>query len=489
MKKSVLFLTAAMILSTAGWADYYLLWNGQDVDNVTADVLSVHNVEIWSDDGIVHDVNDAFWTGQKVVHARGFSNGGNCDWSDSQAYPAAGSGATTTELSPPNQWALACFPKTGTSPGKWFSGDLLLTETGEISLELGYYEAGPPNIWHVQDTIIIQVQEGGQQAPDGLIAQWEGDFADIQDGNKVAALYDQSGNGADMRDRRWYDNDANDFRPVIVPDALNGHDVVQFDGGQFLQYSKTDGSGETDWTDAQNYTWFIVANDLWPDSWPAGTTKENVFSVCYDDVSSAAGDQPGYLLAWGSYITYGLWNDTDHWTRTFASAVDDLGFADERVQRWGVDPAPGQSGWRVITGVWDADDENSVLMEGEIDMYSDYNKGSDQPPYYYDAPSTDYLSGWVGAYLGASSHYALTTAPRFYNGQIAEVRIYRNSLNTTQILTEVKNLRCKYGLENCEPDPCADMDDLRILAENWLNQYDFVDFADLAQIWSGGICE
>lgn len=350
-------------------------------------------------------------------------------------------------------WALGSTP-VPVQTGIWWQCTFTANAAGAVKLGLGTYNPGY-TVWTEFDKIDVTILPATPPSQTQLIAQWDGDHVAVINGNQVTNLWDQTVNGYHM-DQGW--EEPNNYRPLLVTNALNGHDVLDFNGGQFMEYNPVDPC-DPKWTDAGNYTWFILLKRDYFN--PTTPYTEDIFASMYQDTDpNTAGDQYG---GWGNRVydsMYGGQESRQVYSHVPSCNGKNGGFAEEYSQIWGA----ATPEWTVITGVWD--DPNVVTVNHDVDGYSNYARDltwfADQ-----DNFSTNKLSTHLGCFLGMKWKYLAGGAYDYYfNGQIAEVRVYRGAMTPAQVADEVQAIRVKYGLES-NPD-CTDMTHLTALVENWL---------------------
>lgn len=471
-------------------ASYYILINGQDLTEAVVYVGQTAVVSFGSTD-TTPPGPDYYWGAGSMQANDSFS--GKCDWTGNTVLPAAGPGVSTYHFAPPYEGGLQLTAPHPSQSGIWFTGTYLAKSVGEVTLQLGWYN--PSVAWVVKDTVVIHQRAPQDPNQVSLLAQWEGDSAGLADNDKVTFLYDRSDNGYHMYQGEWQNpSRENDYRPVMVPQSLNGHAVVQFDGGQYLECQNLTNANDPQWNLAGACTWFVVLNQFYPDPWPANESQ-SILSVCYGDIDP---DQSGSQT--DNYGTWGVRSlaqaaGGDRWMRTGVMAARPGNWQSgndyaEEITDAIHNPVRTQSGWRVVWGVWD-NTLAPVTVEGQLDGGSDDQKGSPGPQ--GDSGTTMDVSQFIGAYLGARSTEAVSMGvPRFFRGQIAEVRIYNQALYPDRRQQIVSELRGKYGLEL----HCGDSVNLRALTSEWLSpeplqadfhadqQVNLLDFAALASVWN-----
>lgn len=490
MKRALMIALLLCIAVSQANASYYLLWNGQDLDEVWINPGETATITVCSTD-LTPPGPDAYW-GAGAFQLACWDP--NVNLFNPQILPAAGT-AYAYAYGAPYEGAIQYWPlTTATTPGAWVTADFTCyASTADVLVDMFWYEPGTLKN-KLQDRIAVHQRP----EPDLLMVQWEGDYVTVVDNNRISFVYDRSNNGYHLHNGQWQNPSCPiDYRPTLVAGALNGHSAIQFDGGQFLEYSNLIDQNDSDWNLAGRCTWFAVVNQFYPSSWPTVENSEwqYILSDCYGEIDPLQeGDQSDYYGTWGirSKATV-LLDDTRSFSTSVMAAKPDNGLSGDSYAEEVIDvcnPSGFQSGWRIISGVWD-NGPNTVTIDGQIDGRNDYQKGTQGS--LGDTGSTTKITNLIGTYLGARSYAAVSGGkPGYFQGQIAEVRIYRGAMDPNQINQEIHTLRSKYGLEIS----CSDMVTLKQLANDWLRAptsntdfepdgiINFPDFAGLASVWN-----
>lgn len=498
MRNLILLLAVMCGLQGLVFGSYYILWNDQDVATATIQVGQTAKVSIGSTDTTAP--TDHWWGYALALRDLNFKNL-NVWVAPQTIYKArAGASANIYPAAPPYEEQFTLYGLSApVSAGVWCDNTFSAIGDGTITLAIIRFTTASDYV--TEDTLQLTITPA--VVPDEplppLVAQWEGDSAVVEDVNKVTELTDLSGNGYAMHEGFWYDaNIVADYRPTLVSSALNGHDVVKFDGTKFMHYYNPDEPNDPNWINAQGYTWFVVYRaDLPADVQPYD--ERAVFMTGYDDIDST-GAVKWQADGWGMKAHVNFWQLDNYYYEDMVAAKPDGSLAGERVTLgypW-VDGAtePVDSGWRVAVGMWTpATGVNHKTLDGEVDGYLNFGKGAALDwGGSGDTGTTAYLSGHNGTHLGVNSAWLISGSyAKFLTGEVAEVRVYKGGMNLKNRKLVTQHLRMKYGL-----DICADQRDLDALVADWLkdsglSMVDFtldgkVNLLDLAQIalrWIG----
>lgn len=470
-------------------ASYYILINGQNLTEFTLHAGQTAVISFGSTD--TTPPGPDYWWGNGSMQVNDHFLG-TCDWIDSTVLPAAGTRASVYHFDVPYEESLQLTAPAPAAAGIWFTATYLAKAEGDSELQLGWYD--PNQAWVKAVSVVIH-QLPPPLSDGALLAQWESDYAGTLEDNKVMFVPDRSANGFHLYNGMGQiPSNTSDYRPTLVRDAINGHAVMQFDGRHYLESSDGIDSANVRWNVAGRVSWFVVMNQFYPAVWPSNQ-QQYVLSACYSDIDPVqAGLQTDIYGTWGVRSRFGF-SGTERAADISVMAARPGNWQSgndyaEEITKSAINPAAMQSGWHVITGVWD-NSPHPVTVDGQIDGFSLYQKGI--PSESNDFGTTPEIDGLIGLFLGVRSRAAvLQDTGDFFRGQIAEVRIYNGALDPQRIESEIRDLRCKYGMEVC----CSDEITMLSLAEEWLSQMplemdfsddqrvDFQDFALIAEEWN-----
>lgn len=136
-------------------ASYYMLINGQDVTTANAVVGETLTVSFGST--TTTPPGPDYWWGPGGMQVNSFD--GLSDWNGSTVLAAAGLGAYTNEFGVPYLGSMGMVVPSPAASGIWFTGQLLLTNTGDMTLTLGYHLTS--TTWITYDSVTIHVANGG----------------------------------------------------------------------------------------------------------------------------------------------------------------------------------------------------------------------------------------------------------------------------------------------------------------------------------------
>jgi len=264
-----------------------------------------------------------------------------------------------------------------------------------------------------------------------LIAQFDGSQITTTNGNQVVEWSNQAGfeNAKGLGDSSTF--------PVATPTVMpNGttRTVIDFDGAND---HLTMGS-DTNNYDGNTFTWIIVYKN--------GDTNQNGKALLANTYQYTYGDSvtSGNNPVWQTFANSGnnIYVATRSSTGGFKGKSSGTGTSDE---------------WHIMTGKWDgAGSRLYAYLDG---TYLGYASGANAAP-------TDHVRTRIGSNSNG-------TAGSFFNGKIAEIRIYNEVLDDTAREAVEDDLMNKYLV--IDPDMVALYDGTSIvesggLVESWNNQ-------------------
>jgi len=309
----------------------------------------------------------------------------------------------------------------------------------------------------------------------------------VLDGGFVVQMNDLSAGGSNDA----VQTDPN-YKPVLVPGAVNGYPAVDFYGeGTTLDPAKTlvIPANEADFA-GDNFTWFIVYKIEDPDEY------SGIMWSTYDMTDDL--NQP-----WGDIAKFRTWG-TLHGSNEVQSNVRNI-TEDWRGQSAGV--GKGLAGWNLAIGRW----KDTTGSDGQIEQFMNpFTEGNPTLADALGAPnagSSDVvdpqpaLHDHKGTVIGGTFNNSWTTPYSFqyqFGGQIAEIIIYNTALADADISSVSQYLKAKYdygeevwvpggyyveplndctGIYAAGAQPVSDLDqdckvdmlDFAILADNWLD--------------------
>ena len=295
----------------------------------------------------------------------------------------------------------------------------------------------------------------------GLVGQFDGSDVVLDVNGFVTQWNDQSGhnNNAVNLDPNSYPRE-----PYLVTDALAGHNVLDMarvindvDDGYYNILAIP--SNSTDF-DSTNFTWFIVYK-------PSDTATRVVLSSRYTSHD--------YDRMWGTY----------HDTRIISNARTSDGASVAELGSVG----EGMSGWNLMAAVWDSTGVVTIDDEyDDIDQYINGVKCSGGQTLLTAQSITGHVATSIGGAFGVDENNNIDSFSQFFDGQIAEILIYNQSLTASEIEQVGSYLANKYALDTAYPATnCAtlwakggglsyDLDqdcqigvgDMKMMAQSWL---------------------
>lgn len=237
-----------------------------------------------------------------------------------------------------------------------------------------------------------------------LIAHFDGTSMNLTNGNKVARWLNQTGNGD-----AW--TVTSEARPLAVQLQNAGGDtytVLDFDGvGNHLTMS-----GDTNNYDGNTFTWIIAYKN--------GDTNQNgkallasTYDYTYTDgaTTNTAGNNP----VWQTFANSG----NTMWASTRSSSGGFIGKG----------TVPSDNGWHVISGKWAGPGSRFYAYLDKV--YLGYKNSANANPF-----------GHRRTRIGSASS---GTAGQFFKGQIAEVLIYKETVEDPERLAIEDELLAKYS--------------------------------------------
>lgn len=231
-----------------------------------------------------------------------------------------------------------------------------------------------------------------------LVAHYDGTQITTINGNEVARWNNQ-GIGGDA-----YDWGGDGTRPAAIPVVMpNGttHTVVDFDG---VDDHLTIGSDSGNY-DTNAFTWIILYK---PD---VDQNSKNLLMNAYTETSP--GETSNANAVWGTFMNSGY--------NTYALGRTSTGGFK------GVSTGATDSDWHIMSAKWDG---SSRLYAWLDTNYLGQASSVDADP-----------SGHLRTRIGSNANGA---ADQFFNGQIAEIRIYNRALSDAERLADETELLDKY---------------------------------------------
>ena len=210
----------------------------------------------------------------------------------------------------------------------------------------------------------------------------------------------------------------NAAQPTLVSNALNGHPVLEFDGTSDYFFNLTDSAWEWNWdatsnaVDAARWTVFCVCK---PD---VNTGNRFLLRSAYSDVAEGAS-------TYENLATWGVWMDDDDYS-VHGRQVNGISWVDARWLNT-VD-----FNWHIVGGVIQNTNNPSITLLRDGDV-----KGTT------DVDTTRQMNGHIRSRIGASTTYP--TANEFFDGQIAEVLVYKEVLSNEDMEEVNRYLTLKYN--------------------------------------------
>ena len=207
-------------------------------------------------------------------------------------------------------------------------------------------------------------------------------------------------------------------QPTLIPDVLNGHPVLEFDGSFDNFQNLTDSAWEWNWdatsnaVDAARWTMFFVCK---PD---VVTGNRFLLRSGYNDLMEGPGVIANTAL-WGAWFSG---DDYSIHCRTNTTA----GWLDARWYN-NVDTE-----WHILGGVIQNTTDPAIMF---------YRDGAIKATRNND--TTRQMGGHIRTRIGASS--TNPTANEFFDGQLAEVLVYKEVLTSSEIN---RYLAMKYGFND-----------------------------------------
>ncbi|MDD2600434.1 MAG: hypothetical protein PHO37_14625 [Kiritimatiellae bacterium] len=207
-------------------------------------------------------------------------------------------------------------------------------------------------------------------------------------------------------------------QPTLVQNVLNGHPVLKFNGSSDHLFNLSDSTWDwnydatTNMVDAARWTMFFVCK---PD---VKTGSRLLFRSGYSDIREGT-ESVANTGAWGVYFnnaTYYI-----HGRNTAGNWVD---------ANW---PNNVETEWQILGGVIQNTTDPAITFFRDGDLKASTNNDT-----------TRQMSGHIRTRIGASS--SNPTANEFFNGQLAEVLIYKEVLTAAEIEEVNRYLTFKYGI-------------------------------------------
>ena len=209
-------------------------------------------------------------------------------------------------------------------------------------------------------------------------------------------------------------------QPTLVADALNGHPVLEFDGTSDHFFNLTDSAWEWNWdatsnaVDAARWTVFFVCK---PD---VKTGNRFLLRSGYNDYSEGP-TTAGNTALWGAWFVNDAYSI--HCRNTFQAWYD---------ARWS-DNVDFE--WHILGGVIQNITDPSIMcyLDGDLKASRIEN-------------TTRQMGGHIRTRIGASS--TQTYADEFFDGQLAEVLVYKDVLTDSEMVEVNTYLAEKYGFND-----------------------------------------
>ena len=206
-------------------------------------------------------------------------------------------------------------------------------------------------------------------------------------------------------------------RPTLVPAALNGHSVVEFDGlNDFMDI------GSASVFDTDTLSWFLVARI---DNPGASGGAEILLEGAYTAGAGPISDRGIWSVAHNSSLI------------VFTQSRDSSGGAS-------VEFHSSPSGFNVITGQWRVDDSVQQFLNGVEGNESAGNTGANSIPV-----------GHINTRIGAQAKIISPSPPRNFDGAFAEILIYDRELSIAELNAVDQYLGTKYdiAISTIVPEP------------------------------------
>jgi len=209
-------------------------------------------------------------------------------------------------------------------------------------------------------------------------------------------------------------------QPALIPNGLNGHPVLEFDGSADNFQNLSDSAWEwnydvaTNMNDAARWTMFFVCK---PD---VVTGNRFLLRSGYNDLNEGPGVIPNTAL-WGAWFSG---DDYSIHCRTNTAGWLDARWSDN------VDTE-----WHILGGVIQNTTDPAIIFYRDGDIKAIQNNDT-----------TRQMGGHIRTRIGASS--TNPTANEFFDGQLAEVLIYKEVLSDSEMIEVNRYLAKKYGFND-----------------------------------------